>query len=360
MSVYLPKQYVESKIAQVGCVLAEMRHNDSIECASGFKTLTQTELKIMNTFEIFADSSANLPDGLIEKHNINIISYTCIVNGEERLCYVPNGDFTQTAKKFYEDLRNGADVKTSLIDEQRIIEAVTPAMQSGRDAVFITISAGISGTYNQAIEAKKTLEKQFPRCKLYVCDSANASLGEGLLVLKAADLRDMGESAEACAKWINTNAYKLNSYLTVGDLKFLKKGGRISAAAAIAGTILNIKPLIRADGGSPAKLAFYAKERGRKKALTAILEACKTRAVNIENQTVAIAHADCEEDALYLAEAIKTQYGVKDVIIEYYDLCTGSHAGPGTVALFFMGKDRKTETLSAQTAVAGKTAVQKN
>lgn len=179
-------------------------------------------------------------------------------------------------------------------------------------------------------------------------------------MLKAADLRDMGESAETCAKWVDTNAYKLNSYLTVGDLKFLKKGGRISAAAAIAGTILNIKPIIRADGGSPAKLSFFAKERGRKKALTAILEACRQRAVNIENQTVAIAHADCEEDALYLADALKSQCGVKNIIIEYYDLCTGSHAGPGTVALFFMGKDRKTENISAQTSVAGKTAVQKN
>lgn len=314
----------------------------------------------MNTFEIFADSSANLPTELVKKHNINIISYSCTVNGAERLCYEQDADFTRTAKQFYEDLRNGADVKTSLVDEQRIIEAVTPALQNGRDAVLITISAGISGTYNQAIEAKKTLEKQFPDCKLYVCDSANASLGEGLLVLKAADLRDMGESAEVCAKWVETNAYKLNSYFTVGDLKYLKKGGRISTAAAIAGTILNIKPILRADGGSPAKLSFFAKERGRKKALTAILDACRQRAVNIENQTVAIAHADCEEDALYLADTLKTQYGVKNVIIEYYDLCTGSHAGPGTVALFFMGKDRKTESPTAQSAVAGKTAVQKN
>lgn len=317
----------------------------------------------MNTFEIFADSSANLPNELVKKRNINIISYSYIVNGEEKPCYEPNADFTQTAKQFYADLRGGADIKTSLVDEQRIIEAVTPVMQSGRDAVLITISSGISGTYNQAIAAKKTLEQQFKGCKLFVCDSANASLGEGLLVLKAADLRDMGESAEACAKWVETNAYKLNSYLTVGDLKYLKRGGRISTAAAIAGTILNIKPIIRADGGTPAKLSFFAKERGRKKALSAILDACRQRAVNIENQTVAIAHADCEEDALYLAEELKTQFGVKEVIIEYYDLCTGAHAGPDTIALFFTGKDRRSENPLAQTAVIakkGKTAVQKN
>ena len=320
----------------------------------------QEETINMNTFEIFADSAANIPQELVRKHNINIISYSCTVNGEERLCYEPDVDFVQTAKRFYEDMRNGADVKTSLVDEQRIIDAVTPAMRNGRDALLVTVSSGVSGTYNQALNAKKTLEKQFPACRLYVCDSANASMGEGLLVLKAADLRDMGESAEACAKWVERNAYKLNSYFTVSDLKYLKKGGRISAAAAIAGTILNIKPVLRADSGSPAKISVVNKERGRKKALASILELCRKRAVNLENQTVAITHADCEEDALYIADTLKTQYGVKNIIIEYYDLCTGSHAGPGTVALFFMGKDRKTESAAEQPALAGKAAVQKN
>lgn len=312
----------------------------------------------MNAFDIFADSSANLPNELVKKHNIKIISYTCIADGEERLCYNEDEDFKVTAKKFYEDLRAGADIKTSLVDAQRIIDAVTPAFAEGRDAVLVTISAGISGTYNQALEAKKALEEQFPACKLYVCDSANASMGQGLQVLKAADLRDMGESAEACAKWIERNAYKINSYFTVGDLKYLRRGGRISAAVAIAGTILNIKPILRADGGTPARLAFFSKERGRKKALSAIIEACKQRAVNIENQTVAITHADCEEDALTLAEAVKA-LGAKDVIIEYYDMCTGAHAGPGTVALFFFGKDRKSEATAEELSPAGKKVIQR-
>lgn len=313
---------------------------------------------MMNTFDIFADSSANVPDEYVKKHGIKIISYTCTVNGEERLCYDNCDDFKSVAKRFYDDLRAGADIKTSLVDKQRIIDAVTPTFEEGRDAVMVTISAGISGTHFQALEAKKILEEKYPACKLYVCDSANASMGQGMQVLKLCDLRDMGESAESCAKWVESNAYKINSYLTVGDLKYLRKGGRISAAVAIAGTILNIKPLIKADGGSPAKLAVYAKEHGRKKALNAIAEAFKENAEQIEGCTVAITHADCEEDALYLAELVKG-YGAKEVIMEYYDLCTGSHVGPGTVAMFFFGKDRRVAAASGLKKTSLKTATQK-
>lgn len=292
-------------------------------------------------FDIFVDSSANIPDGLVKKHDIKVVSYTCTVNGEERLCYSGCENFTDTAKKFYDEMRKGADVKTSLVGAEKFIEAITPTFEKGLDAVLITITAGMSGTYNEALKAKKELEEKYPACKLYVCDSANASMGQGMQALKVADLRDMGESAETCAKWVEQNAYKINSLVTVGDLKYLRKGGRVSALAAIAGTILNIKPILWANDTKPAKLTMWGKERGRKKALSAIFEEFKKRVSEPENQVVAITHADCEEDALALAEMVK-DYGVKDVIIEYYDLCTGAHAGPDTVALFFYGKDRIT------------------
>jgi len=313
---------------------------------------------IMNNFEIFTDSSANIPDGLISAHNIGVIPYTCTVNGKERLCYEKDKQFAETAKRFYDDMRAGADVKTSLVDAERIIKAVEPAMAAGKDAVMVTISSGISGTYHQALEAKKILENKYRGCKFYVCDSANAGLGQGLQVLKVADLRDMGESAASCADWVNENAYKLNSYFTVGDLKYLRKGGRISATLAIAGTILNIKPILKADGGTPAKITFFSKERGRKKALTALADIFRENAVNPETNTVAIAHADCEADALALADMIRDN-GANDIIIEYYDVCTGSHVGPGTVALFFYGKDRRSAAAATQKKTNGRTATQK-
>lgn len=313
----------------------------------------------MRTFDIFADSSANIPDELVQKHNIKIIPYTCTVNGKERLCYEENTIFAEAAKKFYAEIAAGADVKTSLIDKQRIIDAVTASAKAGKDIIMLTIASGISGTYNQALEAKKYIEAQFKDCSMFVLDSANASLGEGLQALKIADLRDLGESAESCASWHRENVYKINSYFTVADLKYLRRGGRISATLAIAGTILNIKPILKADGSDNAKIVFHSKERGRKRAIAAIAEMYKERAISPENNTVAIAHAGCEEDALALAELVKAA-GARDIIIEYYDLCTVSHAGPGTLALFFYGTDRKAPAVAlAQKKTAGSPSAQK-
>ncbi len=296
----------------------------------------------MCQFEIFADSSANLPEQLERERRIHIITYYMNVKGTEIACHDPDVPFRETAKKFYQNMREGLEAKTSLIGEARFVEAVSPTLAAGKDAVILTIASGISGTWNQAINAKKTLEAQFPDRKVFVCDSCNASMGQGLLALYAADKRDAGESAEACAAWLTDNAYRLNSYVTVEDLKYLHRGGRISAATAIAGTLLNIKPLIKASGEEHPKLIVYEKARGRKKSIAALVEAFDKNVEDPASQVIAITHADCEEEALALAETLKER-GVRDVIVEFYDLCTGSHIGPGTIALFFLGKDRRTE-----------------
>lgn len=298
-------------------------------------------------FDIFVDSGANIPQELLKSRDIGMISYHMTVNGEERICCEEGVPFEETAKQFYADMRAGAEVKTSLLNAQTFHDVLLPSLEEGRDVLLFTISSGISATNKQAQEAGKALEAEFPGRKVYVLDSANASMGEGLLALKAADLRDLGESAEACARWVEKNAYRLNSYLTVGDLKYLKRTGRISATLAIAGTILNIKPVLRADGGQNAKIVFYGKERGRKKALMALAQAFKECAIDPQTQTVAICHGDCEEDANYLADLLR-EMGVGDIIVEYYDLCTGSHVGPGTVALFFFGKDRRGNLAAAE------------
>lgn len=310
----------------------------------------------MNQFDLFVDSAANIPDEMIRQRNITVIPYTCLVNGEERLCVESGVPFEQTAKKFYDDMRRGLEIKTSLITAERISEALEPTLCTGKDALVVTISSGISGTYQQALQAKKDLEERYPKCRVFVADSANASMGEGLLALKAADLRDMGESIETCANWVKDNAYQMNSYFTVSDLKYLRRGGRISATLAFAGSLLNIKPVLRADGSTNAKISFFGRERGRKKALAALAQAFRDNAVYPDTQTVSITHADCEEDALEL-EAMLREAGAKHVIIEYYDLCTGSHVGPGTVALFFKGKDRRGDAAAAAEAERAKNSL---
>lgn len=309
-------------------------------------------------FDIFTDSAANLNEEMLARTGIKVISYHCLINGEDTVCFDEGVPFAQTAESFYGKMSAGAEVSTSLVCEARILEAVLPSVRAGRDVLFITISSGISGTHSQALAAQESINQSYPDVKFIVADSAIASLGEGLLAMGAARLRDMGESIEACAKWIEDNKYKMNAYLTVNDLKYLRKGGRISATLAIAGTLLNIKPVIKADGGSQAKLTFAGKERGRRRALDALLRAFDENVISPENQTVAVAHCNCVQDALYLAEAVK-QRGVRDVIVEYYDVCTGAHVGPGTVALFFTGKDRRAQAAAAEAQKRGKTAVRK-
>lgn len=290
-------------------------------------------------FDIFADSAANLTDGMIAETGIKIIPFHYIINGEERSCFEDGKPFKEIAKEFYALLASGADIKTSLVCEQQFIDAVTPSLEQGRDAIIVTITEGLSGTFAQATKAAEALTKKFPERKVAVVDSVNASLGEGFLAYLAAQMRDDGTSFAECVKWLEENKYRINSHVTVNDLKYLRKGGRVSTVAAVAGAILNIKPMLKANGGSPATLAVYAKERGRRKSIDALLKAFSE---NVEDKdTVYITHGDCEDEALALAEEFKKR-GAKNVVIEFYDLCTGAHVGPGTLAVFFIGKDRRT------------------
>lgn len=294
-----------------------------------------------NTFDIFVDSAANLTDEMVRETGIKVIPFHYIIDGVEKPCYDESRPFDEVAKEFYTLLASGKDIKTSLVCEDEFINALTPSLEAGRDVILITITQSLSGTHAQALKAAAALNEKFPDRKISVFDSANASLGEGVLAYNTAKLRDGGETFEACEKWLDDNTYRVNSYVTVNDLKYLRKGGRVSAVAAIAGAILNIKPMLKADGQSPATLTVYAKERGRLKSVSALVSAFTQNAKDVENQTVYITHGDCEDEAKSLAEKFK-ELGAKDVVVEYYDLCTGAHVGPGTLAVFFFGGDRRT------------------
>lgn len=304
----------------------------------------------VRSFDLFVDSAANLPDEILKEYDIKVISYTCSVNGKDLECYEEGVPFAETAKKFYAAMRDGAETKTTLVNADKIKTAVTPSLQAGRDVLFITIAEGISGTYNAGVFAAKELAELFPERKILVAQSANASLGEGLVALYAAKRGDMGESVDACYQWVLDNRFNIHGVCTVDSLKYLKRGGRVSTALAIAGTILNIKPVLHGDENS--KLTVFTNERGRRKSIARLVETFKENVIDPENQTIAIAHADCEGEALELAAKIK-ELGGKDIIMNYYDLCTGAHAGPGTIALFFMGKSRLKNAEAPATAKTG-------
>ena len=311
----------------------------------------------MRNFDIFVDSAANLPDDILKNSDIKVISYTCSIDGKDLECYEEGVPFEETAKKFYAAMREGSETKTTLVNADKIMTALTPSLQAGRDVLFITIAEGISGTYNQGVFAAKELNEKFPDRKILVAQSANASLGEGLVAMYAAKLADMGESVDTCYQWVIDNRFNIHGVCTVDSLKYLKRGGRVSTALAIAGTILNIKPVLHGDENS--KLTVFSNERGRKKSIAKLVETFKENVIDPENQTIAIAHADCEEDALDLAARVK-ELGANEIIMNYYDLCTGAHAGPGTLALFFMGKSRlKTPEASTSSVKVGVKAKQR-
>lgn len=292
----------------------------------------------MSNFDIFVDSAANLTAEMEEKYNITVVSYTCMIDGTETLCYEKGKPFAETAKNFYDAMRAGCNTATSLVNSEKFYDAIKPSLENGRDVMLITISSGLSGTNAQAKMAAEQAKAEFPDRKIIVPDVLNASLGEGLFAVKAAQMRDAGATIEECAEWIEEHKFNMHSEFTVADLKYLRRGGRISATMAIAGTLLNIKPILRANG--EGKISSAGTERGRKKALARIAETFGSTVVDAANQTIAICHCDCLEDAEYLASLLREK-GAKDIVIEWYDICTGSHVGPGTVALFYMGDDRR-------------------
>ena len=302
------------------------------------------------SFDIYADSASNLTEEIIEKYDIRIVPYTCSIDGEDIEAYTNGVPFAETAKKFYNAMREGKDTKTTLVNAQKIISAVTPSLQVGRDVVFVTITSGLSGTYDQAVQAGKELKEQFPDRKFVPIDSANAAFGEGLIALYVARLREEGKSIETCAEWAENNKFHLHGICTVDSLKYLKRGGRISSLAAIAGTILNIKPVLWGDEN--AKLTVMCNERGRKKAIARMIDYFKQNIIDPENQVIAISHADCEDEALELIEKLK-ELGAKEFVINYYDLCTGAHAGPGTLAMFFLGTVRNKQCKEVTHAQSG-------
>ena len=291
-------------------------------------------------FRICTDSASNLTDELIDKYGIEMISYKAHYDeGREFICYVRGRDYDASSKEYYDNMRKGVIYKTSLINAQDLAAFFEQFLSKGEDVLFVCMSSGLTGTCGSARIAAEELMEKYPDRKCIAVDSMAASLGEGLMVMELARLRDEENyTIEQAAKWLEDNRLKMCHIFTVDDLKYLKRGGRISGAAAAIASVLNIKPILKAsDAGT---IVSVDKIRGRKKTLNAVIDMVKEQIVNPQEQVIALAHGDCEEEAKYVAERLKEECKVKDVIIKIYDTCTGSHVGPGTIAVFFMGEHR--------------------
>ena len=287
-------------------------------------------------FGILTDSSANLSKSMIEELGVKVLSLSFILGETEYSSYSEDADFDYA--DFYNKLRNKEHAKTSLINADRFIEEYEAILNEGKDLLAIIMSSGISGTYQAAKIAADTVRERFPDRQVIVIDSLSASVGQGLLVYYAAKMREEGKSIEEVADWIYKNRLKMVHQFTVEDLFFLKRGGRLSRGVAIIGTILQSKPILHVD--NEGHLIAQEKVNGRKKSINRMVEIFKEKAIDPENQVLAICHGDCPEDAEYLAKKVKEAVNVKDIIINCLDPVLGAHAGPGTVALFYLGEER--------------------
>lgn len=289
----------------------------------------------MDTYAVLTDSSSNLTPDLAVPAGIQVVPLTCFTPEGEMPCYDEHTEFD--GRKFYDSLRRTGPIKTSMINVQQFTEAFEPILSSGRDVLYIAMSSGISGTCAAARQAAEALMKKYARRAVRVVDTLAASFGEGIFALKAAALRSAGKTFQEAWQWVESNKRRMCQFFTVDDLTFLQKGGRISAFTAKIGTLANIKPLLLGD--SEGKIVSCGKVIGRKKSLQALADLFDRHAGLDENQTVAIAHSDCGEDAEYLVSLLKKKRPIKDVLIRCYEPGTGSHVGPGAVALFFLSPE---------------------
>ena len=286
----------------------------------------------MNEFVIITDSSSDLPVAVAEELGVKVIPLEVNMEGDIRL----NDQID--IKEFYAYLRAKHGAKTSAINIDRFTETFEPFLAEGKDVLYISFSSGLSATYMAAKNASEDLSEKYTDAKVVVVDSLCASLGQGLIVKLAADKKKSGANIEEVAAYVEEIRPNLAHWFTVEDLFFLKRGGRVSAATAVVGTMLQIKPILHVD--DEGKLISMDKARGRQGSLKALFDKMKESAIEPAKQTVYISHGDCYEDAKKLADMITEELGVTDILISEIGPVIGAHAGPGTVALFYLGKNR--------------------
>lgn len=287
----------------------------------------------MANYQIITDSGCDLPQSLLDTLDVKAVPLYVNFRGAEQPDSVDEG-----IKELYAGLRGGEAATTSAVNPDRWAAMIEPSLAEGKDAVVIAFSSGLSTTYQSAVIAGRELMEKYPERKVHVVDSLCASLGQGLLVWYACKKRDEGLSAPELAQWLEKHKLNLCHWFTVDDLMYLKRGGRISAATAVLGTMLSIKPVLHMD--DEGHLINVSKARGRKASIDALAKKFSELDGGFDNSTVFISHGDCEEEAKYLAEKVKAEYGVKEVVIGYVGAVIGSHSGPGTLAFFFLGKHR--------------------
>jgi DegV family protein with EDD domain len=290
----------------------------------------------MKDFQIFTDSCSDLPIEYMREKGIEFASLSCSYNGQEY-----KDDFGQSLshKKFFGDLRNGAIPLSSQPSVDEFYKKFRAIADKKKDILYVCVSTGLSGTENCATIAKQMVLDENPEVNIEIVNTLTASLGQGLMVMRAVEMKEAGKTLKEIASYIEDSKQRLNTYMTVDDLSHLKRGGRISLTAAVLGMVLHIKPILTIN--NEGRVMALLKVRGRKGSIAKLAETLAERIENPEQQTIAICHGDCIDEAMDLKESILKLVKVKDVIINYTGPAVGTHGGPGNLAIFFMGKERQ-------------------
>lgn len=290
----------------------------------------------MRDYVIMTDSCCDLTDQMARELELEVLPLTMHMDGQD----YPN-DLAGTAisnQEFYKRIRAGKLATTSAVNVGQFQDAMRRVLESGRDIVCVCFSSALSTTYQSAVIAAEDLRAEFPEAEIHVVDSLSASLGQGLLLYLAVEQKRKGLTAAELAKWVEDNRLTVCHWFTVDDLNFLKRGGRVSATTALLGTMLSIKPIMHTS--DEGKLVPVSKARGRKAAIAALLDKIEDLSIHPERQTMFICHADCEEDAKAVAQTIQDRFGTPTVHINYIGPVIGSHTGPNTMGIFFVGTQR--------------------
>ena len=286
----------------------------------------------MATFKIITDSCADLSAQQYAALDVVYTPLSVLLKGKLHDSFATDED----NKMLYNALRDGEMPTTSAANPETWANTMRPILDEGKDILVLAFSSALSTTYQSAVIAAQELIDEYPDRKINVVDSLCAALGQGLLVWYACQKRDEGMTLEQVTDWVEDNKLYICHWVTVDDLFHLKRGGRVSAATAAVGTMLNIKPIIHVN--DEGKLINVGKARGRKAAMDILLK--KYAELATDNETVFIGHGDCLEDAQILEKALKEKHGVKNIHIGYVGGVIGAHTGPGVLVIFFLGSHR--------------------
>ena len=287
----------------------------------------------MRDYVITVNSTVDLPKEWLEERNVPVVPLRYTMDGQT---YEDMNGLT--AKEFFDKLREGKMSVTSQVNPEEARAALEPFLKEGKDILHLAFSSGLSGTCNSMKIAGEELKEEYPEAKVIVIDTLCACLGEGLLLYKALQQKAAGKTIQETADWVEENKLHICHDVTVDDLNHLHRGGRISKATAVVGTMVKIKPIIHMD--NEGKLQVIGKERGRKKSLNKIVDMAVEQSKGWDNDIIMITHGDCIEDAEYVAGLVREKMGIDNILINNIGTVIGSHTGPGVVAVFCMGNKR--------------------